>query len=109
MAVATRSETVGPLPGSRPSHGALSVPSAAISVHASGIAPVFLIVQLGYGQFKSVNKDLNPDINSVLGYRSGMQTRFDLGAAVKRCCLSHNHDTISWFLRRSGWGVFSGN
>jgi hypothetical protein len=53
MAVATTTETVDPPPGSRLGHAALPVPSAAISVHASGHhAPDFFIVQVAPCQFK---------------------------------------------------------
>jgi len=51
MAVATMTETVVPPPESRPGHAALSVPDAAIPVHAL-VTPAGLIVQAGQWQFK---------------------------------------------------------
>src|SRR5882757_9578953 len=53
MAVATMTETVVPAPESRPGHAALSVPDAAMPVHALRVTPRdFCIVQAGPVQFK---------------------------------------------------------
>jgi hypothetical protein len=54
MAVATKTETVDPLPGSRPGHAALPVSDVAMPVHTWGVhhAHDFLIVQAGPCQFK---------------------------------------------------------
>jgi hypothetical protein len=58
MAAATTTETVDPLPGSRPGQAALPVSDAAmliqaLSVKASGVMPLsFFIVQAAPRQFK---------------------------------------------------------
>jgi hypothetical protein len=69
MAVATRTETLEPLAGSRPGNAALPVCDAAMSVHALGPAAFdFFIVQAAPRQFKSVNNDLNQEPNLVSKY-----------------------------------------
>jgi hypothetical protein len=54
MALATMTETVDPLPGSRLGHAALPVSDVAMPVHTLGVrcAHDFFIVQAGPCQFK---------------------------------------------------------
>jgi hypothetical protein len=101
-------ETLDPLPGSRPGHAELPAPDAVISVYALRVAPViFSSCRLAPVNSSNVNNDLNLETNSVLLYLSVRVRANPPSAALRK---EGDRPTIATrfrvLLRFPGWGVF---
>src|SRR6266513_3049845 len=110
MAVATMAETVVPAPKSRPGHAALSVPDAAMPVHALRATPRdSFIVQAGPVQFKQCYQcfKYRRGFGIIILLRAAKALRHLRDCESKVAGPKSRHDLVLRFAFWK-WGVFPG-